>query len=155
MNQNRLPADSASLTLGIVALAMVLVGFCCGPLAVVALVLSIIGLVKANKSLAMYYADPDVYDTQSRSNVSTARILNIIAVVLSGVVTLFYIIYFLLYGALLTTAFMENYRNMPEEEYYEWEDDSLYYEEDEVPVMESDSIYIQEIEIKETDTSEN
>ena len=86
MYQNKLPADPSSLILGIVALCMAIVLGCCG-FSIIGLILSIIGLISANKSLREYQLNPNTYLPNSRQNVSTAKVLNIIALVLNGIIT--------------------------------------------------------------------
>jgi len=154
MNQNKLPADSSAMILGIIALVIVFLGCCCGILSAVALILSIIGLVSANKSLRLFYENPGVYSNYSRTNVYNAKILNIIGLIISAIITLAYLIYFFIYGAVMSTVIMEAYKQNNAD--YEWENDSLYYEDD-VYEIESDSILLDTIpiiEIQEIDNSE-
>ena len=156
MNKKKLPADSGAMTLGIISLSIVLIGFCCGLLAVAALVLSIIGLVKANKSIALYRENEELYLEQSYKNVNTGRILNIIAIPISGIVSLIMIGYYFLYGAAVLsflTLFgsmaseMERQSTYPDYEYYEettdstdtWGDDD-YIIEEEIDSINLDSI---------------
>ena len=93
MSYNKLPADPSAMILGIIGLVIALAGCCCGIFAVVPVILGIIGLVMANKSLREYHSNPDVYSPQSRSNISTAKVLNIIALILGSLMTIGYIIY--------------------------------------------------------------
>ncbi|MFK7781885.1 CCC motif membrane protein, partial [Psychroserpens sp.] len=128
MNHNKLPADPTALILGIIALLVSFAGCCCGIFAFIPLILSIIGLVMANKSLKEYKLNPENYAHQSNTNVSTAKVLNIIALVISSIVTVLYLLYFLFYGAILSTALMEGYNleNNGDDFEYEWENDSIY-----------------------------
>ncbi|WP_299225364.1 CCC motif membrane protein [uncultured Psychroserpens sp.] len=128
MSYNKLPADPTAMILGVIALVVSFAGCCCGLFAVIPLVLSIIGLVMSNKSLRLFNENQDIYAVQSRSNVTTARVINIVALVLSALITVIYVAYFVLYGALLSTAFMEGYNdsNTFDEDFYEWENDSIY-----------------------------
>lgn len=148
MNQNRLPADSSAMTLGIIAIVILFLGCCCGLFSVVSVVLSIIGLVSANKSLRLFSENTEVYSSLSYTNVKNAKVLNIIALVLSAMVTLLYLAYFMIYGVLLTTILMDAYEENGNDSYYEWENDSLYYEEDDMFEIESDSIIIDSISIR-------
>jgi len=155
MNKNKLSADSSAMTLGIIALVIVVLGCCCGFFSIIAVALSIIGLVSANKSLRAYNENPDVYAIQSYKNVSTAKILNLIALILSSIITLVYLAYFVIYGALMSSAFMDAYKQNNSD--FEWENDSLYYEE-EIYKTERDSIVLDSISIEEIlkiDNSEN
>jgi len=158
MSYNKLPADPSAMILGIIGLVIALAGCCCGIFAVVPVILGIIGLVMANKSLREYRNNPDVYGPQSRSNVSTAKVLNIIALILGSLMTIGYIIYFAFYGVMASQILKEAY-NMEQngdDFYYEWENDSLYdderdynYEKDTIVI---DSIRIDEGEIIEVET---
>ncbi len=71
------------MILGIIALLISLVGCCCGILAIPAVIMSIIGLVWAGKSINAYNSEPESYNPRSLSSVKTARVVNIIALVLS------------------------------------------------------------------------
>ncbi|MBW2960337.1 CCC motif membrane protein [Mesonia aestuariivivens] len=130
MNNNKLPADSSAMTLGIIALVIVVVGCCCGLLTYVALILSIIGLISANKSLSLYRLQPEIYDPISVSNVNNAKIVNMVAIVLSGIISLSYSIYFIIYGALFSTMLFGLYDNYQElGEFDNWDQDSIYQDE--------------------------
>nr|WP_321227342.1 CCC motif membrane protein [uncultured Psychroserpens sp.] len=150
MTDNKLSADPAALVLGIIAITISIAGCCCGVFAIVPVILSIIGLVIANKSLQEYSSNPEAYTPNSRSNVSTAKVLNIIALVISSLVTLFYIAYFMIYGVFISEIFKEVYeaRNNNDDYNYEWENDSIYYEDDYYE-MEEDTINIDSINIEE------
>jgi hypothetical protein len=152
MNHNKLPADSTAMILGIIALVLGLAGCCCyGIVAIVPLTMSIIGLVMANKSIREFNENPEAYSPQSRSNVATAKIINIIALEFNSIIFIFFIIVFFLYGTLFSAAIMDSYKQSQNEynDYYEWENDSLYDNEENVIKAESDSIYIDSINIEE------
>ncbi|MFT5626826.1 MAG: hypothetical protein ACJA1H_002689 [Glaciecola sp.] len=148
MINNKLSADPTALILGIVAIIISIAGCCCGVFAIVPVILSIIGLVIANRSLQEYNVNPEAYDANSRSNVSTAKILNIIALVISSLVTLFYIAYFMIYGAFLSEIFKQAYdaQKNGENYNYEWENDSTYFDDYEI---EEDTIRVDSINIEE------
>lgn len=147
MNQNKLPADSLSMVLGIIALVMIVGGCCCyGIPAFVGLILSIIGLISANKSLAEYDTNPEVYSHQSRSNVATARIINIIALIISSIVALIAIGVIILYGSILSFGMFNNsnFNNWNKEqtdyEYeYDYEEEQII--EDSLQNIDEDSLY--------------
>ncbi|WP_417859848.1 CCC motif membrane protein [Winogradskyella sediminis] len=156
MNQNKLPADPLSLILGILALVIGIAGCCCyGITAIVPLILAIIGLISANKSLREYDENPETYNVQTRSNVNTARIINIIAVVLNGLVLLLALGMLAFYGTLMSTAILDGIENGDfEDDYYDeseyettiesensenWDDDT-YIIEQEVDSVNLDSI---------------
>ena len=148
MNQNRLPADSSAMTLGIIALVILFLGCCCGLFSIVSVALSIIGLVSANKSIRLFKENPDVYSSFSYTNVNNAKVLNIVALAISGLVTMLYVAYFMIYGVLISTILFNAYDNKDADSYYEWENDSLYYEEEDLFEIESDSIIIDSVSIK-------
>ncbi|RCW93808.1 CCC motif membrane protein [Winogradskyella arenosi] len=157
MNQNKLPADPLSLVLGILALVMGIAGCCCyGVTAIIPLIMSIIGLVVANKSLRAFGENPEIYDPQSRNNVNTAKIINIIALGLNGVVVLVGIIALVFYGTVISSAILEGLEHGDfeyEEHYYESEyettiapedtgswDDEVYDIEDDIKATSLDSV---------------
>jgi hypothetical protein len=148
MNQSKLPADSLSLILGIIALVIIVGGCCCyGFPAFVGLILSIIGLISANKSLAEYDVNPEIYSHQSRSNVATAKIINIIAVILSSIISLIMIGFLILYGSILSFGMFNNsnFNNWDEEQNdyeYDYEEEQII--EEELFIEENDSIYYEE-----------
>lgn len=128
MYQSKLPADPTALILGIVALVIGFAGCCCyGLFAIIPLILSIVGLIMANKSLKEFDQNPNIFSHQSRSNVSIGRILNIIAIIFNGILVLVVIVFFIIYGTLLSTELIDEYKNRNQEiEYeYEMEKDSL------------------------------
>jgi hypothetical protein len=104
-NRNKLPADPLALTLGIISLVLFLIGcWCYGLIGIITLIMSIIGLVAANKSVKLYNANPDQYAHSSYKNVSTGKILNIIALVLSAIACLFVIIIVIFFGAIFASV---------------------------------------------------
>lgn len=104
----KLPADPNALIFGIISLVIVFLGCCCGLFALVSFALSIVGLVLANKSLREYNNTPDQYTITSKNNVFVAKVLNIIGLVLSSLVLVFYLLYFAFFGTLLSTAAMKD-----------------------------------------------
>ncbi|MEZ4858993.1 MAG: CCC motif membrane protein [Flavobacteriaceae bacterium] len=145
MNDNKLPADSSATTLGIISLSILIIGFCCGPIAIVALVLSIIGLVNANRSIKLYNQIPENYSNQSYKSVTTGKILNIIAIPISGLISLFWIAYYLIYGAavlsiltLFSEAAKEVERERIESDYYNQDIDSIYNSDEDVYILEEE-----------------
>lgn len=134
MFQRKLPADPSALVLAIVALCMAILFGCCG-LSFVGLALSIIGLVSANKSLKEYQVNPETYSHNSRENVNTARIINIIALVINGLITLAFVVYLVITGSFMFSAIREEMNKsktdslsrIDDEEWdYEAEEDSIY-----------------------------
>ncbi len=165
MSESKLPADPLALILGIIALVLGVAGCCCyGITALIPLIMAIIGVVVSNKSLKLFGENPEEYSEISRSNVSTARIINIIAIVLNGLVVLAFIGMFIVYGTFLSSAIMDSYKNGGfNTDHYEWDTDSIYdYEENyeleeiERDTLKEDSIFIEKIEkTKEIEIIEN
>ena len=148
MNQNKLPADPLSLILGILALVIGIAGCCCyGITAIIPLIMAIIGLVSANKSLREFGENPEAYNAQSRSNVNTAKIINIIAIVLNGLVVLFALAALAFYGTLVSSAVLDGIQNGNFEEddyYYESEYDDTIIESESSDTWEDDTYIIEE-----------
>jgi len=152
MNQNKLPADPLALILGILALVMGIAGCCCyGVTAVIPLAMSIIGLVVANKSLREFGNNSEAYDPQSRSNVNTAKIINIIAIVLNSLIFLVALSALAFYGTVISSAILDGIENgnFEDDDYYydtEMESDSTSAWEDDTYIIEEeiDSIQVEE-----------
>lgn len=92
--KNKLSADPGAMILGIIALLISLVGCCCGILAIPAVIMSIIGLVWASKSITAYAAEPESYNPGSLSSVKSAKVVNIIALILSVIGFLIALLWF-------------------------------------------------------------
>ena len=148
MNRNKLPADPLSLILGVLALIIGLVGCCCyGVTAIVPLIMAVIGLIVANKSIHEFKNNPDAFDPQSISNVNTAKIINIIAIVLNGIIFLVAFAALIFYGTIISSAILDGIENGNFEEddyYYEAETDSLDGWEEDDYIIESKIDSIQE-----------
>ncbi|WP_350287451.1 CCC motif membrane protein [uncultured Croceitalea sp.] len=87
MNQQQLPGASTVLTMGIISVVGSLI--CCGPFAAI---FSIIGLVKAKTAEGIYQSNPEGYSDYS--NVKTGRILSYIGLAISIIMLIFWILYF-------------------------------------------------------------
>lgn len=110
MNQNKLAADPLALILGIIALIIGIAGCCCyGITAIIPLILAIIGLVAANRSIKVYDTNPEVFSLQSRNNVGTAKVINIIAIVMNGLVVVFSIAAIAFYGTMVSSEMFKAY----------------------------------------------
>ncbi|BAO75827.1 CCC motif membrane protein [Winogradskyella sp. PG-2] len=142
MNHNKLPADPLALILGIIALVIGIAGCCCyGITAIIPLIIAIIGLVTANKSLKAYGQNPEAYYPQTRSNVSTAKIINIIAIVMNGLVLLFAIAAIVFYGTMLSSGMLDDFNidTIEDDDFFDteieldttntWEEDTYIIEE--------------------------
>ncbi|MDN3491808.1 CCC motif membrane protein [Winogradskyella bathintestinalis] len=131
---NKLSADPLALILGILALVIGIASCCCyGLTAIVPLAMSIIGLVVANKSLRDFRETPDVYDPQSRNNVNTAKIINIIALVINGLIVLIAAGVLIFYGTMLSSVFLDEFKDFENDDFYQ--NDEFYH-----PDSESDTI---------------
>lgn len=82
--QPPLPNATITLVMGILSIVI------CG----VGVVLGIIGIVLANKDLALYRNNPGLYSEASFNNTKTGRICSIIGIILSSLIILFYIAIF-------------------------------------------------------------
>ncbi|WP_299120625.1 CCC motif membrane protein [uncultured Winogradskyella sp.] len=156
MNYNKLSADPLAMILGILALVIGLAGCCCyGLTAIIPLVMAIIGLVTANKSLRDFNQNPEAYSPQSRSNVNTAKIINIIAIVLNGLIVMVSVIAIAFYGTIISSAVLEemNRTNNETDDFYDYDmetEDSDDWEDDDYILEEQvDSINIDAMEDKE------
>lgn len=127
MSDQKLSADPNSLIIGIVSVLLILGGCCCGLAVVPALGLAIYGLVLANKSLKEYAHYPESFNRQSAGNVKAAKIVNVVALILSGVATLVYMAYFIFFGAALSSGFLDgmNKTKYIDNPIFEEYDDSL------------------------------
>ncbi len=88
MNQEKLPGAGTALTMGIIAIISA-ISCCCSP---VGLLMSIIGLVSANKTEKTYQQNPDAY--YGIDNVRTGKVLSIIGLILSILALIPLILYF-------------------------------------------------------------
>ena len=143
MSYTKLSADPLALILGILALVLGIAGCCCyGVTALIPLVLGIIGLVLANKSLRDYQQNPEAFSVQSKNNVNTAKVINIIAIVLNSIIFIVALVVFAIYGTLISSAVLSGIRDVNEtnENYYDTkiEVDSLQTWEDDAYMMEKE-----------------
>ena len=127
MNNNKLVADPLALILGILSLVLGIAGCCCyGLTAIIPLVLAIIGLISANKSLKEYRQHPEAFSKQSASNVNSAKIINIIGIIINGFVFLISLVVIAFYGTMLSSNIFDEIRNQRSttDEYYDYEMES-------------------------------
>lgn len=141
---NKLPADPLALILGILALVIGVAGCCCyGVTAIVPLSMAIIGLIVANKSLREFDQNPDAFDPQSRNNVNTAKIVNIIAIIINSLVFLIAFAALVFYGTFISSAVLDGIENGN----FEANDDFYYdteIEADSTDIWEDDTYIIEE-----------
>ena len=130
MNYSKLPADPLTLILGITALVLGFAGCCCyGIFAIIPLIVAIIGLISANNSLREFANNPEAYTPQTRSNVSTGKVLNIIAIVFNGIIVLVFVGALVFYGTMSSSGILDKFKNMENyeiEETYEYESDTIF-----------------------------
>lgn len=147
MNYNKLAADPTSLILGIVSLVIIFLGCCCGIFAVIALVMSIIGLVFAVKSLKEFDEYPDNFSVQSRKNVYAGKIVCLIGIILSALFIIIYAVVFAIYQVNFADKFKEIYREGREQQYKT--EDTIYNQSiEEETINASDSVYIDSVKIE-------
>lgn len=104
--------------------------------------------------MRLYRENPSVYAPQSYSNVNTAKVISIITLILSGMITLFYLLYFLIYGALIGTALFGAWQaDSWDTNTNSYEDDASWDQEvvddwgDDSPEIENDTLLIESIEL--------
>ncbi len=88
-----LPNATTSLVLGILSIVICGIGF----------ILGIIGLVLANKDLALYRTNPGVYSESSLGNAKTGRTCSIIGIIVSSLFVIGYIIYMIWIFSFITS----------------------------------------------------
>lgn len=144
----KLPADPLSLTLGIVSLVLfITLCWCYGVVSILTLVLSIIGLVQANRSLKQYRSKPDKYSYSTLRSVQNGRILNLISAILSGIVILAFIIIAIFFGSLFYAIMEGNWDQIKNPDQFE----QRVYGEDDGILEESTDDWIYEDEIEDID----
>jgi len=94
-----LPNSTGVLVMGIISIALY---WCTG---IVGITLGIIAIVLGNKAKKLYKENPEKYSLGSYKNLQAGYICAIIGLSLSALYLLFIIIYFLVIGAALSTAF--------------------------------------------------
>jgi hypothetical protein len=110
MGYNKLAADPTALVLGIIGLVFLFLGYCCGLLCIVSLILGIVGWAVASKSLRNYNHNPEDYDHQSWKNVRFGKILCIVSVVISAIVMLVYIGNIIYFGYKISDQFTRGFK---------------------------------------------
>ena len=145
MIDNKLPADPTALILGILGLLIVVPGCCCGFLNIFALILGIVGLVLATKSMKLYVDNPEDFYHKSYSNVKAAKVVNIITIAISGLVLMAQIGLFFNSGMQFSRAFWENLSKNGSIEYESNTLDSVDVRDKDVNIQlkkQGDSIYL-------------
>lgn len=138
MNYNKLSADPTALILGVIALVLMFLGFCCGLIVFISLILGIVGLVLSVKSLKEYDVDPSIYSPQSRQNLYIAKIICLITTILSSLY--FIVIVFAVF--IYQVSFSDLVNNKIEEIKNQKFNDSIYLEEQTEQNYSNDSLYI-------------
>lgn len=99
-----LPNATAALVLGIISIPTC---FCAG---IVGLACGIIAVILASKALKLYKANPGVYNPSSYNNANAGKICGIIGTILSALYLIFYIVYFIIVGTILTSLPWEHFK---------------------------------------------
>ena len=102
--QPTLPNATGALVLGIISIPTC---FCAG---IVGLVCGIIAIILGSKALKLYKENPGVYNPSSFNNANAGRICGIIGTILSALYLIFYVIYFIIVGTILTGLPWNNLR---------------------------------------------
>ena len=110
MMNNKLPNDPVALILGILALVIMFLGCCCGLFTIVSLILSVIGLVLANKSLNEFSREHESYSVASYKNMNAAKIIGIIGIALSILILVSQIAFFVFKGEEFSREFFDEIR---------------------------------------------
>lgn len=130
---NKLSADPTALILGILSLVIVLLGCCCGFLVIISLILGIVGLVLANKSLAEFYQNSENYSVQSQKNVYAGKVLSIIGIALSGL--------FIMVFAVFMFFYQQNFTELLRNKYYESKNIRIDIQDSTKNINKTDSMY--------------
>jgi len=99
VSQIPLPNSTGVLVMGIISIAL------CWCYGIVGITLGIISIVLASKSKKLYQAEPNKYTLGSYKNLQAGYICAIIGLSLSALYLIFIVIYFFIFGAVLSTAF--------------------------------------------------
>ena len=99
MPQMPLPNSTGILVMGIISIAL------CWCYGVVGITLGIISLILAGKAKKLYAAEPQKYTLGSYKNMQAGYTCGIIGLCLSALYLVFIVIYILIIGAALSTAF--------------------------------------------------
>ncbi|WP_333807577.1 CCC motif membrane protein [Flavobacterium sp.] len=138
MNYNKLSADPTALILGIIAFVIMILGFCCGLVVFVSLILGVVGLVLSIKSLKEYEANPTVYSHQSQQNVYVGKIICLITTILSTIYFIIVVFAVVFYQLSLSDLFKNKIEQIRNQEIK----DSIYLDEEIEENYSNDSIYI-------------
>ncbi|UGS23778.1 CCC motif membrane protein [Flavobacterium channae] len=138
MNYNKLSADPTALILGIIAFVIMVLGFCCGLVVFLSLILGIVGLVLSIKSLKDYDADPSIYSPQSKQNVYVAKIICLITTILSSLYFIVIVVAVVFYQVGISDVFKNKLEKLNNTQI----NDSIYMEEEIEEIYNNDSVYI-------------
>ena len=138
MNYNKLSADPTALILGIIAFVIMILGFCCGLVVFVSLILGVVGLVLSIKSLKEYEANPTIYSRQSRQNVYVGKIICLVTTILSAM----YFIVIIVAVVVYQVGFSDIIENRLDQIKNQEVNDSIYMDEEIEKNYSNDSIYI-------------
>ena len=138
MSYNKLSADPSALILGIIAFVIMILGFCCGLIVLVSLILGVVGLILSIKSLKEYEANPTVYSRQSQQNVYVGKIICLITTILSSLYFVVIVFAVVVYQVSLSDVFKNELKNIKNQEI----NDSISIEEEIKENYYNDSLYV-------------
>ena len=121
MIYNKLPADPSALIFGTIASVIIVLGFCCGLLVFLSLILGVVGLILSIKSLKEYELNPTNYSRQTYQNVYVAKIVCLVATILSSL----YFIVILVMVVIYQVSLLDAFKNVIEEKKYQQINDSI------------------------------
>lgn len=143
MNEEKLPGESTITTLWIVGISLTLLSFCCALFTSLAgVIVSIVAIRKANKNERLFHENPEVYSPYSLSTVKTGKIVSIITLIISSLVTMFYTLYIVLIGSTFLVPFMM----------HDWDSDLHSIEDDATWDQETVDDWTEEFEEIDSDT---
>lgn len=142
MSYNKLSADPSALILGIIAFVIMILGFCCGLIVLVSLILGVVGLILSIKSLKEYEANPTVYSRQSQQNVYVGKIICLITTILSSLYFVVIVFAVVVYQVSLSDVFKNELKNIKNQEI----NDSISMEEEIKENYYNDSLYVDSIQ---------
>ena len=102
--QSALPNATAILILGITSIPTA----CCG--GIVGMICGIIALVLAKKDTALYRSMPDNFTQGSLDNLKAGKVCAIVGLSLAGLVIIYYVFIFILFGTMMITP--EMFKNL-------------------------------------------